>query len=129
MHLVSAPNFVIHRTVAAPVAADVADPAFTNAAILEASGFEQVSIYWTAVGGADTDTMTFRVLFLDERSVGLVPAIMFWLRSQPYVRHFQERLILPVLGQRVFVRIDAFSNAALNLQIHAAGVKRLARRA
>jgi hypothetical protein len=127
MQLSSAPSFVIHRTVAAPVGADVADPALTNTAILEALDFEQVAIHWTAVGGADVDTMTFRVLFLDERSAALIPAAPIWLRSQPYVRHFQERLILPVIGQRIFVRIDAFSNAALNLQIHAAGVKRLSR--
>jgi hypothetical protein len=123
--LVASPNFVIHRTAAAPVGADVADPAFTNAAILEATGFQDVAIMWTAAGGADADTLTFRVLFLDERTVGLVPAIATWLRSPPYVRHFQERIVVPVLGARMFVRIDAFSNAALNLQIHAAGVKRV----
>jgi len=117
-----APAFVTHRgPIAAPVPADVADPAVT--AGLEARGFDQVAIYWTSSGGADTDTMTMRVLALDA-----VTGI--WnLCGPPVTRRRNERLIVPNIGARIFVRIDAFSNAAINATIRIAGFTHVTRRA
>lgn len=117
-NLLTSPTFVLHRTIALnPLVPDAADPAITDPDIREGSGFTHASIYWAVSGGAaasDDDTITVRIIGFDEFQ-------QVWTRIRTVVLRVQERVIVPLLGQRIFVRVDAEATTATQAQLFVAG--------
>lgn len=116
--LLEAPRFILHRTIALnPLVPDVNDPANpppTNG--IEAAGFEYGVIYWDASAGvaADGETMTFRIIGFDYQQ-------QVWTRIRTVTLRLKERVIVPLLGQAIFVRVDAEATAATQAQIFISG--------
>lgn len=115
-----APRWIIHRTVVAPVPADANDPANPVSGV-DTRGFERVAVYWHSLAAADTDTLTCRIMFIDDRLTAAGIPTNVWLKTSARTLRLRERTIVPCLGGRCFVRIDAFSNAAVPCSIMIAG--------
>jgi hypothetical protein len=116
--VLGSPFFNLHRTIALnPLVPDAADPLITDVDIRETRGFSHAVIYWQASAGvvaSDDDTMTVRIIGFDEFQ-------QVWTRIRTVVLRVQERVIVPIVGQRLFVRVDAEATTATQGQIMVAG--------